>query len=227
MTNTTPSRALSDSTTPLLERGVSGGSTLSSLGNWSQSPTGSMVHTVTSPSNKRGGALTPVEFSTQSEVLAGRLRDAQRMDAWFQRSLSKRAASGPLSPATQRAMPAPPQTAAAAASPPLQNPLDLVKSAETVLPGMSDPAPHAASPSPATEDHAASSGATFSLEVQLSGDVLGMLKFCLNDRIDAMCETFVTENRLRPIFLAPLVAHAELMVHMDKRVDSVDAIDLL
>lgn len=73
----------------------------------------------------------------------------------------------------------------------------------------------------------AADGATFSLEVQLSGDVLGILKFGINDSIDAICQAFVTEKRLRSIFLAPLAAHAELMVHMDKRVDSVDVIDLI
>jgi len=68
---------------------------------------------------------------------------------------------------------------------------------------------------------------TFELEVQLSGDVLGTLKVSSDESLESTCKAFVTEHHLRPIFLAPLETHVELMIHMLKKRDTVDVIDLI
>lgn len=65
------------------------------------------------------------------------------------------------------------------------------------------------------------------LEVLLNGEILGTLQFGGEESVEASCTTFVTAHRLRDLFLAPLITHAELMVHMGKESDSVDVIDLL
>jgi len=68
---------------------------------------------------------------------------------------------------------------------------------------------------------------SFELEVRLSDEVLGTLKFCMGQSIEAACKSFVTQHKLRDMFLAPLETHLELMIHMGKRTDSVDVIDLI
>lgn len=67
----------------------------------------------------------------------------------------------------------------------------------------------------------------FELEVRLSGEVLGTLKFGLSEDVDVVCKDFVVSHHLRDIFVAPLEAHLELMVYMGKRCDVVDVIDII
>jgi len=79
----------------------------------------------------------------------------------------------------------------------------------------------------AGEARPASSAVVFELEVLLGGIALGPLRFHLDESIEDVCRAFVASHRLRDVFRAPLETQLELMVHMDKRADTVDVIDLL
>jgi len=143
-----------------------------------------------------------MEFAP-SEAVAARMQDAERMDAWFQRMLAKGSAmAGEVSTASA------PQT-------------------REVL-NFQRPSFHESSCiSESRIPQKVAAVAEFHLEVLLSGEALGSLRFARSDSIEAVCQEFVTEKRLRPIFHGPLVAHAELMIHMDKRSDTVDALELI
>lgn len=179
-----------------LMRSTSGGSREDVLQFASRSPTGSVGSTAL--------AAQPVADFTPSEAVAGRMRDAQRMDAWFHRHLAKGTVSaGSGAPFAATSSSAVPAVAAASA---------------------------AEEESARSEDvQSPCQGATpsCSLEVELSGEALGMLRWSKGDNIDAVCKAFVMDHRLKEIFRQPLVSHVELMVHMDKRADKVDVIDLI
>jgi len=183
---------------------------------------------------------TPGLVETLPDAAAGRLRDAQRMDAWFQRVLKKGESKGSQGPSSPGAAPPRPigggavlpvlQTGLAsglgrAASAPQTAPTRQV-STEDLPAGGRDPEVEAGTPRAAPGD-AAGSAVSFRLEVLLSGEFLGTLSFSIVDSVDAACRAFVERHRLRAIFLQPLQGHAELMAHMGKRLDKVDVIDLI
>lgn len=69
--------------------------------------------------------------------------------------------------------------------------------------------------------------AVFKLEVQLGGEALSTLACGIDEDIEMVCKEFLAKHRLREVFLSPLITHVELMMHMDKRADSVDVVDLI
>lgn len=73
----------------------------------------------------------------------------------------------------------------------------------------------------------AEGGSAFDIEVQLSGEVLGFLRFSKDDRIDAACNAFITDHRLRDIFRQPLISHVESMAERDECSFKVDIIDII
>jgi len=68
---------------------------------------------------------------------------------------------------------------------------------------------------------------TFRLHVQLADGQVKDLEFALSDDLQACVSAFVQACHLRELFQEPLLGHMELMVHMDRRDDTVDIVDLL
>lgn len=67
----------------------------------------------------------------------------------------------------------------------------------------------------------------FRLRTELCGVAVGILTFRIDDNLEEVCRDFVAAQRLKELFLAPLETHVAMMLHMDKREDDVDIIDLI
>eukprot|EP00928_Gymnodinium_smaydae_P042943 TRINITY_DN28876_c0_g1_i1.p1 TRINITY_DN28876_c0_g1~~TRINITY_DN28876_c0_g1_i1.p1 ORF type:complete len:473 (-),score=98.82 TRINITY_DN28876_c0_g1_i1:59-1477(-) len=67
----------------------------------------------------------------------------------------------------------------------------------------------------------------FSLGVRLDERGVKRLEWHLGDDLPAAVDAFLDQHRLRLIFREPMLAQAELMVHMGKRRNEIDVIDLL
>lgn len=183
---------------------------------------------------------------------AARLQERELMDAWYDRvlrsspkgalhghSLNRKTSRREIScmseaendePAVRRQVcPLPEHTARPMLAGSLQSP---PASPEKALPSPERSA-CAKAPSPtlaaddAPEPSVEQAVARFRLDVSLSGDALGALDFHLGEDVEAKCEAFVAERRLRSVFLAPLMTHLELMVHVAKHRDSIEVLDLI
>lgn len=188
--------------------------------------------------------------------LGSRARDAQRMDAWFQRVLAKgpdKSGVGPSSSAgASTSLPSAAVSSSVASREGGQS-LPLTPEPKTLsrsnLPAVQSPpsATAAEGVEEAQQANAASNGAlettpdlvgaarspgpsnesSLKLEVSLGGSKLGTLSLKFGEDVEQVCREFVATHRLRAVFQAPLEGHVELMVHMAKTEDAVDVCDLL
>jgi len=85
---------------------------------------------------------------------------------------------------------------------------------------------HASPMLPRVEDELVTP-AGLSLVVNLSGDVLGTVSISASQDVESVCREFVATHRLREIFLAPLVAHAQQLFDAGGLCSEVDIIDLI
>jgi len=158
--------------------------------------------------SRNSGGSTPA--TREGQVQGSRARDAQRMEAWFQRVLAKT----PEAPDKVKS-----QTEAGPTS------------VSPVVPQPAEPVPDRLSEAQTSAEKAGDTvsmnQADLKLEVCLGGSQLGTLLFQYGQDLHEVCNNFVTSHHLRDVFRSPLEAHVELLVHMGKKTDSVDVVDLL
>lgn len=171
-----------------------------------------------------GGPDDPPGYGMpQHPSISSQETDQRKMAAWMERVLAKGGAGG-VGPALEgsraSADVAPGAPSVVGDGAPRPSPVAQGS-------GPQIPARPPAGPLPSSGAPALQAAAVFQLELQLSGDVLGTLTFGIDEDAEAICKAFLAQHRLRDVFFTPLITHVELMVHMDKRADSIDVVDLL
>eukprot|EP00931_Biecheleriopsis_adriatica_P045002 TRINITY_DN25791_c0_g1_i1.p1 TRINITY_DN25791_c0_g1~~TRINITY_DN25791_c0_g1_i1.p1 ORF type:complete len:495 (-),score=101.43 TRINITY_DN25791_c0_g1_i1:70-1554(-) len=192
--------------------------------------------------SRNSGSNTPsVASATGSNTgaQAAVARDAQRMDAWFQRVLAKGPEKVGNSSSSTASTAAGGSNAAGAAKLPeaLLASTPASKRSLHEEPTLTTPSPSKQTPplpeTPAQRNGTAAAQPTvvgdnaIALDVSLDDTKLGTLVFRLGQDIEDVCQQFIQTHRLRPVFKGPLESHVELMVHMGKKHGAVDVVELL